>query len=134
MHKSLNQSSIVVLIVDDDPFWLGTLRHQLAALGITNVLFAQDGATALDVLRMRSGDVDLVICDISMPEADGFEVLEDIALTGFEGKLLFVSGMDSGVRHMLKMLSGANGIEVVDVLEKPVSLQQLDTAVTAAFT
>ena len=125
--------SLVVLIVDDDPFWQGTLRHQLDALGITNVLFAQDGADALDVLRLRSGDVDLVICDISMPHADGFHVLEDIAQTGFDGKLLFVSGMDVGARHMLKMVSEAHAVQVVDVLEKPVSLHQLTSAVSHAF-
>ena len=125
--------SLVVLIVDDDPFWQGTLRHQLDALGITNVLFAQDGAAALDVLRTRSGGVDLVICDISMPHADGFQVLEDIAQTGFDGKLLFVSGMDSGARHMLKMVSEAQTVQVVDVLEKPVSLHQLTSAVSNAF-
>jgi len=125
--------SLVVLIVDDDPFWQGTLRQQLDALGITNVLFAQDGADALDVLRLRSGDVDLVICDISMPHADGFQVLEDIAQTGFDGKLLFVSGMDVGARHMLKVVSEAHAVRVVDVLEKPVSLNQLTSAVSGAF-
>ena len=125
--------SLVVLIVDDDPFWQGTLRQQLDALGITNVLFAQDGADALDVLRLRSGDVDLVICDISMPHADGFQVLEDIAQTGFDGKLLFVSGMDVGARHMLKVVSEAHAVRVVDVLEKPVSLHQLTSAVSDAI-
>lgn len=129
----MRASSLVVLVVDDDPFWLGTLRHQLSVMGIQNVLFAQDGAAALDLLRLRSGDVDLVICDISMPEADGFEVLEDIALTGFEGKLLFVSGMDAAALQILKVVSDAKAVQVVDVLEKPVSLQQLSSVVSSAF-
>lgn len=131
--SNLHSPSLVVLVVDDDPFWLITLRCQLAELGVTNILFAQDGATALDLLHLRQGDVDLVICDISMPQADGFHVLEDIAQTGFEGKLLFVSGMDVAARDMLKSVSAAQAVDVLDVLEKPVSLRALGSVVANAF-
>ena len=132
MHRSINRSSLVALIVDDDAFFRESLRLQLEALGIHNILLAEDGEEALDHLRLRSGDVDLVVCDVSMPEADGFHVLSDIAHTGFDGKLLFVSGMDPAALQLLKLFARSNRMEWVDTLEKPISLSRLETAISFA--
>lgn len=130
MHQPFNKSSIVALIVDDDAFFRESLRLQLEALDISNILLAEDGESALDILRVRSGDVDLVVCDISMPEGDGFHVVSDIAQTGFAGKLLFVTGMDPTAVHLLKLFADANHVDMLDTLEKPVSLQHLDKAIS----
>jgi CheY-like chemotaxis protein len=132
MHPSINPSSAVALIVDDDAFFRESLRLQLIALGIQNILLAEDGEEALDLLRQHSGAVDLVVCDVSMPGADGFHVLSDIAHTGFKGQLLFVSGMDPAALQLLKLFARSNGMELVDTLEKPVTLSHLEMAVSFA--
>jgi CheY-like chemotaxis protein len=122
---------MVALIVDDDAFFRESMQLQLAALGIHNILLAEDGEAALDILRLRCGDVDLVVCDVSMPEADGFHVLSDIAHTGFDGKLLFVSGMDPAALQLLKLFARSNAVDMLDPLEKPISLRRLDRAISS---
>ena len=118
------------MIVDDDPFFQESLRLQLIALGISNILLADDGDAALTLLRQRRGAVDLVVCDLSMPRVDGFQVLNDIAHTGFEGQLLFVSGMDPAALQLLKLFAHSCNVNLLDALEKPVSLQRLDRAIS----
>ncbi len=130
MNNRTHPPSPVVLIVDDDLFFRESLRLQFESLGIHNILLACDGAEALDLLRLRSGAVDLVVCDVSMPEADGFHVLSDIAQTGFVGKLLFVSGMDPAALQLLKLFANSHDVDLVDALEKPISLQRLGMAVS----
>ena len=130
MQHSTQKSSFVAMIVDDDPFFQESLRLQLIALGISNILLADDGDAALTLLRQRQGAVDLVVCDLSMPRVDGFQVLNDIAHTGFEGQLLFVSGMDPAALQLLKLFAHSCNVNLLDALEKPVSLQRLDRAIS----
>jgi DNA-binding NtrC family response regulator len=61
-----------VLIADDDPAVRGLLRTLLARRGY-GVIEAEDGTCAIEKLNARP--VDVVITDLVMPRADGFEVL-----------------------------------------------------------
>jgi DNA-binding NtrC family response regulator len=61
-----------VLIADDDPAVRGLLRTLLARRGY-GVVEAEDGGAAIEKIAARP--VDVVITDLVMPRADGFEVL-----------------------------------------------------------
>jgi CheY-like chemotaxis protein len=60
-----------VLLVDDDPLILEILRTilDLEEFAVTTV---SDGRQALD--SVASARPDVVVCDVMMPEVDGFEV------------------------------------------------------------
>ena len=60
-----------VLIVDDEPDIIATLQFRLTSAGY-EVLTAENGARALDVIRSRK--VDLVLADFMMPEMNGLEL------------------------------------------------------------
>lgn len=62
-----------ILVVDDDRSIIKVLRGYLEQAGY-QVLTAEDGETALHVLRREQPD--LVILDLMMPEVDGFAVLD----------------------------------------------------------
>lgn len=61
-----------VLVVDDDASFLRLMEHQLTAEGF-NVLTTNDGSQAIDILRKSS--VALVVTDMRMPLADGYDVV-----------------------------------------------------------
>ena len=63
-----------ILVVDDDKINLATARRVLC--DEYKVIPVMRGAQALSYLE--SGDCDIILLDINMPEMDGFEVLEKI--------------------------------------------------------
>lgn len=64
-----------ILVVDDDPVMRRLLTKTLEHQG-RDVTAAEDGRTALDLIRTRPFDV--VLLDVIMPEPDGYAVLETI--------------------------------------------------------
>ena len=62
-----------ILVTDDNRFTRLTLGRYLKELG-HEVHFAEDGVQALEVVE--SAKPDLVLCDLLMPNLDGFGVLE----------------------------------------------------------
>lgn len=64
-----------VLIVDDEEMIRRFLRIHLTKWGF-EVEEAVDGAQAME--KMSNGDFDLLICDIMMPNKDGWQVLKEV--------------------------------------------------------
>ena len=67
------KSSVTILVVDDESMMRNLLKKILTRDGY-NVLLAEDGDEALQVLAKQP--VDLVISDLKMPGLDGFELLK----------------------------------------------------------
>ena len=64
-----------VLVVDDEEVNRKLLRIHLTKLG-HEVTEASDGLQALE--RLHEDDFDLLICDILMPNMDGWQVLKEV--------------------------------------------------------
>jgi len=69
-------TSIKVLIVDDFATMRRILKNILKQIGFKNLLEADDGTTALEVLEKNN--VDLVISDWNMPKMTGLELLKTL--------------------------------------------------------
>jgi len=63
-----------ILIAEDHPSSLELMRYLLEACGY-QIFTATDGAQALEIVR-NNPPPDLVICDLQMPNLDGYEVLQ----------------------------------------------------------
>jgi len=61
-----------VLVIDDDPLSLRLLRAVLKPLQI-EVMTADGGKAGIELARQ--GKPELIICDLMMPEVDGFDVI-----------------------------------------------------------
>ncbi len=70
---------IRALVVDDKRPTRDLLRGRLKAMGIIDVWEADDGKTALAILRdFNCGDPDVVICDLDMAELDGLRFCDQV--------------------------------------------------------
>jgi two-component system chemotaxis response regulator CheY len=69
-------TSIRVLVVDDFSTMRRIIKNFLNDLGYTSIAEADDGKTALPVLK--SGDVDFLITDWNMPGMPGLELLREV--------------------------------------------------------
>ncbi len=81
-------TSIKVLIVDDFATMRRILKNILKQLGFKNLLEADDGTTALEVLE--SNEIDLVISDWNMPKMTGLELLKAVRASEKYAKVPFL--------------------------------------------
>ncbi|MBI5638289.1 MAG: response regulator [Nitrospinae bacterium] len=89
----------LVLLVDDDPDQRFLFRGHLNGLDV-DIVEAEDGMDALGALKKRQPH--LIITDISMPNMDGFKLLEAIKRspdTGSIPVIVLTSGSDAAARE-----------------------------------
>src|SRR5262245_40714661 len=99
-----------ILVVDDDPGVRECLRLILA--GDYEVVDAADGAEALAMLEARR--IDLVLLDLVMSGADGFEVLERRDRAANTVPIVVLSALNTAWSAATAMRLGA-----VDYVTKP---------------
>lgn len=110
-----------ILILDDEPFALKLLARQLAGLGFDRVTPCIRGRTALELIESSDHSVDLVICDLQMPEMDGIEFIRHLVRLGYGGALALISGENGRILQTARMLAAAHHLNVLGALHKPVA-------------
>ncbi len=117
--EDITQFSIKLLLVDDDYIMHRVATVILNDLGISGVLNAMSGGAALEILQQYSDRVDVVICDLNMPEMDGVEFIRHLAKRNFSGALILTSGEDLRILKTVEKLAIEHDLHVLGVLEKP---------------
>ncbi|MBY6261879.1 response regulator [Azospirillum sp. 412522] len=111
-----------VLLVDDDPDFRGMVRIAFLRAGYA-VHEAENGNVAMAILAEHP--VDLVVTDIIMPEADGYEVILQLKAQQSRPPLIAVTGGSLRLRMELPGMARLLGAEAA--FEKPVDLKALLT-------
>jgi two-component system, cell cycle sensor histidine kinase and response regulator CckA len=116
-----------ILLVDDEDGIRVTLRRQLTTHGHT-VLEASHGFEAIELVRMRRGNLDLVLSDVVMPEMNGTELAASIGRE-FPGLpvILMSAYAPAGLTEV-----GPNH-HTVPVLQKPFAPGQLEELIQVAL-
>jgi class 3 adenylate cyclase len=116
-----------IVVAEDDDRIRDLLCDYLRSQG-HDVVAAKDGLEALEIIR--SGSYDLLLTDIEMPRANGFEVLDQItadrALSGLPVIVISGHGELEGIAHCIMM-----GAE--DYLPKPFNRVILSARVNASL-
>jgi DNA-binding NarL/FixJ family response regulator len=113
-----------ILIIDDDPSFRSMMEMILQMEGF-EVRVASNGQSALSMLRDKRSD--LVLCDIMMPEMDGYSLLDLLRgeNTLADIPFIFVTALGQRIEVRRGMSAGAD-----DYLSKPFSADELLAAVT----
>ncbi len=106
-----------ILIVDDEPHILSTLKRALELEGYRAVV-AGSGALALE--RAAQEAPELALLDVAMPELDGLEVLRRLKEASPELPAIMMSGHAS-----IETAVRATKLGAFDFVEKPVSTEKL---------
>jgi two-component system, chemotaxis family, chemotaxis protein CheY len=69
-------TEINVLVVDDFATMRRIVKNSLKQIGFRSILEADDGTTALEVLKKQQ--IDLIISDWNMPKMTGLELLKSV--------------------------------------------------------
>jgi len=117
-----------VLIVDDEPAVLFTLRELLEERGIT-VRAENDGAAAIAALESGAlDDVDLVLTDYAMPGLDGMALLARLRAYRPELPVVLLTARGSERLAARAIKEGA-----FDYVPKPFDIDELEAVVTRAL-
>jgi len=108
-----------ILVVEDDAAILAMGKNMLEKLGYT-VLAAQSPSTALNVAGNHSGEIDLLVTDVVMPEMNGKDLAERLALLRPKLRCLFMSGYTANVIAHHGVLDPG-----VSFIQKPFSIKNL---------
>jgi DNA-binding NtrC family response regulator len=102
----MNYPSYGILIVDDEPAWIRSLRIMLErSLGITNFSACQDSREVIPLLS-RS-EIGIVLLDINMPYLSGEDLLATIGEQFPETIVIVISGMNQIETAVKCMKQGA---------------------------
>jgi len=96
-----------VLIVDDHPSFRASARAVLEEEGFDVVGEASDGASALQAARELMPDV--VLLDVQLPDASGFDICEFLCGDGPWPRIVLVSSRDAADYNGLIQASHARG-------------------------
>ena len=109
------KKSPVILVADDDPTVLFLASQTLTSKAF-EVLQAQDGEIALELYE--STQPDLILCDVMMPNIDGFELCSAIRRreSGAQIPIVMLTGLNDA-----RSIRQAFSIGATDYCEKPVN-------------
>lgn len=123
----LNNRSIHVVIIEDDEVLLAMLLNRFNQKGFQTVGFTTGvaGRAHIKELQKIGKDVDILICDISLPDDNGYAIVESFAQLERLGKI-FISNSGDTEHRIDGLLAGAD-----DFMPKPIDPQELMLRVEA---
>jgi CheY-like chemotaxis protein len=119
-----------VLLVDDDAVSQLLVERVLAGLGC-RTMSVGSAPEALDVLRARGSEFDLMLVDVHMPQMDGISALKEIRAgrAGDAAQGLWIIALTADVREEQRARGMAEGLN--DYLTKPLKPADLELALRA---
>jgi len=99
-----------IFVIDDEPFALRLVRHQLRALSYTEITTHAHAVDALQALEHDPTAADVVLLDLQMPEMDGIEFVRHLARLKFPGAIILVSGEDERIVQTASRLAAAERV------------------------
>ncbi len=108
-----------ILICDDSNMARKQVLRSLPSSWDVEVSYATNGVEALEVIR--SGKGEMVFLDLTMPELDGYGVLETIKEEGLKSVIIVISGDIQPEAQARVQALGA-----LDFIKKPINPQKLE--------
>ena len=110
-----------ILLVDDEQDIINSVKRWLQAdgfkvYGFTNPL------QALEYFQNNSGDIDLVLSDITMRKMNGYELVKRIKAIRPETKVVFMTALETDLLELSKVLPS---IKIDGLILKPGRLENL---------
>ncbi len=116
-----------VLVIDDEAMVRNVTQRILTKAG-HQVLLAESGDHALEVIRARPEPIDLVLLDLTMPGLDSASTLDGIRALAPAARIILVSGYAPDERIQAMLARHCNGF-----IQKPFAAELLTERVAEAL-
>ena len=108
-----------LLICDDSMMARKQVARSLPPDWDVEITFATNGQEGLQAIRDGRGE--MVFLDLTMPEMDGYQVLEAIKSEGLNAMVIVISGDIQPEAH-----SRVTSLGAMDFIQKPVNSEKLE--------
>jgi FixJ family two-component response regulator len=121
----VNEPEAIVFVVDDDPPFRRSVERLLRMAGYK----VQSFALAMEFLNIGRPDATAcLVTDLRMPELNGLDLQQDLARSGWQIPVIFITGHGDVPTSVRAMKAGA-----LEFLRKPVREQELLNAVSESI-
>ncbi len=127
IEKDFIKGDAVILIVDDEQSVRDLAQKMLSLLGYS-VLTADDGNNAVQFIREKKDQIDLVIVDMIMPNLGGKETIIEMKKIAPDLRIVLASGYSQDGKA-LDILEGGN----IEFIQKPFRMQELSEVISKAL-
>ncbi len=114
-----------ILLMDDSDLARKIGRVALRSAGYVQVEEASSGQSALNMLSAPGCDIDVVLCDLMMPEMDGIQFIRHAADLSRRPALIFVSGGESALLQGAQDTARARNLRVLGTVKKPITAESI---------
>ncbi len=121
-YNLVENSDILILVVDDHPINRRLLADQLGSLGY-QVITANDGVDALNALTRKTADI--VLTDVNMPNMDGYTLTRTLRAQAWEAPVIGVTANALAEERQRCLAAGMD-----NCLSKPVTLDVLQQSLS----
>jgi len=104
------------IIIDDDVFAKNLLVKQVEKLTSSIAYGCSSASEALSIIS-KNKSINLIFCDIQMPEMDGVEFIRYLSDNNYSGHLVLVSGQDYRLLKTVEKLAKAHDLNLVSALK-----------------
>ncbi len=124
---TLAKGDATILVVEDEEMVMQAISELLARLDY-RVLQALTGHKALEVLRSHSGQIDVVLLDVKLPDVEALDLYEQMLAIRPDLKVIICSGYNQEGPVEKLLSSGATAF-----LQKPFSVSKLSSELKSAI-
>jgi len=119
------------LIVIDDDISFGNFVAQVA-MGLDIDVDVVTSVKQFDTYYSRH-NYDIVTTDLSMPNKDGIELIEDLAKLDCKAAIIIISGKESLLLTSAEKIAKQKGLNIVATLQKPFDVEEFEAVVASVI-
>lgn len=114
-----------ILVVDDSATMRMIVIKSLRQAGFANVNTIEAGTAKEGLAKIAEGSIDLVLCDVNMPEITGIEMVKVVRAKFPKLPIFMVTTESSPEMKQTMLAAGANGVVI-----KPFPPEELQKALS----
>ena len=119
---AIKQDQVTALLVDDNAFSREVAARILKTAGVDLIGETANARTALEILRDPAREVDIVFCDLVMPDMDGIQFIRHTASLPRKPAFVLITGADPALLTTAEAVAHARGLRVLATIQKPMNL------------
>lgn len=118
---------LTVVILEDHCFQRKVAISILEKMGVGTILAAENGLSALKLIKEHPNPIDIAICDLQMDEMDGIEFIRRVGENHSVSSVIIASSMNPHLVETVSQMAKEYQIKVLGVLDKPIDSGHLST-------